>query len=614
MDPAQGKTNQGNTNDKNYPPKPFDSTQGKPASDGDWRPPPPDWSQQMPVSQEPGPAKIVTPSQPAGNPLADTKSSSLAPSVLSHSSSGAPVNPLSQIDTQARGPFSTVPVPDELVKPAPIMSAIAESSPPLEKSTTSEGLKAAPSMEMRVAQAANLPLTAPSMEVPTVPPMPVMPEEKVLTPGGGKKGGGKLFLFLLLILVIVVTLGSAGYFYFYMQQPTPTTEFEPSPEAVSSIKPVALGQAQGKLLYIKDKNVFSYDLATNKETQLTQDGSEAVAYQLPKWVSGDTISLVLCDNKSADGKSPYTCRLHTRELVSSTPVEIASVSSQPNTSGVQLGGFTTYAWDSKKKQLAYLVDEFVDKNTSTKLYYKADASASAILLKEFVMTGGRGGSPDDTVRLEFSPDGEKLLMNFTWLYPPASADKDEGTLFVFDLPSKQLVWNMKETVTSHANFLSGHILAAKQASTATDSATKPPQVVWIDLIKSSTDPKEGITKITDAPNWYGFEPLTKELLVFYSVASETGKGVALEELDLTSKSKKPLKEQLLPVKVLDEKTVLVATMKKCNEIKLEESCGIDLYNGYLTDGIGVFDTDAKSVRNLTIASSSAILPGIDYLE
>ncbi len=562
MDPAQG-----DTNSKQVPPQP--------PSSGDWKPPPPDWSQQ-PVSQDPPPLKAPT-----------------------------------RQDPLSRGPFSTVPVPDAPVKPplTPQIPTENQSVPLMSVVPTP-----APSVIPPPQLAPNPPLTAPSMEIPTVPPLiPVAPTVQGGSPEGkSKKGSGKLFLVIFLILLIIVSLGAAGYFYFYMQQPTVTSEPEVSPVASSSVKPTTL--VKGKLLYVRNNNVFSYNLSSNQETQLTQDGSEVNTYRLPKWVDDNRMSLVRCGDKSADGKSPYTCYLYTQQLTGNTPVEIASVSSQPNTSGIHLGDIKTYAWDSKKKQVAYLIDEYTDKNTVTKLYYKSDASISATVLKEFAMTGGRGGSPDDSVYLEFSPDGEKLLLNFTWIYP-SSPDRDEGTLFVFDLPSKQLVWKMANTWTSNAHFLSGHILFAKQQSTATESAGIPSQAVWIDLIKFSIDPKDGITKIAETPSWYGFEPLNKEMAVFYSVATESGKGVALEELNLTTKSKKLLKEQLLPVKVIDETSLVVWTMKKCSENGPEESCGMDIYNGYLTDGIGVFDTDAKSVRNLSLASPSGILLSeFDYLE
>lgn len=541
--------------------EPTSNSTEKSLSGGSWSPPAPDWSE-PPVTNPPLMSTVpVEPTPPETPPTQPTPS-----------------------------PGGVTPAQ---ITPEPSMPA-----------STATSVEAPTSAQQTVPEP---PVPTSSQTASAVPPLTLSPQEDTMTLGQPqstspprKGGGGKKFLIIFLILIILGVLVVVGYFVLNqtLLKRTSVTVPESSPQASASAQAVPLTRSPD-LLYLKAGNVFRYSTATNTESQITNDGGPQVSYRLPKWFDENMISLIRCGDKSEDGKKAYICILLRQQIDGSTPVELAKLSSKPNENGFQEGDIELYAWDKNKVQLAYVTRETATGSAGLyKLHYQESSESAARVLKEIPAGGGRGGSLDDTTHLEFSPDGNRLLLNLTTLYPVS--DDDQGTLFVYDLPSKQQIWALPKTWTTFAHWLSGNIIIAKQQSTDESASGGQWQLVRIDLTKAASDPKAAVESIVEVPTWFGIEPLSPDTLVFSELQESTGSGVLLSRMTLSTKAKKTLKENILKLEVVDEKTLLARSMKPCSP-----DCGtFDFYNGVTDDQTGLFDVASSNFIPFKIATDS----------
>ena len=360
-------------------------------------------------------------------------------------------------------------------------------------------------------------------------------------------------------------------------------------------KPVAKLSA---LLYVKDKNVFMYSLGDKMEKQLTQDGTDLIVYSQPKWAGENLVSFVRCNNNS-DPKVEYRCTLARQQINGGTPEELVSLTSKANANGFQVGGMIlSYTWNSVKTTYAYIAD-IIDPSRPEPTEEKIRVmlvnlkGKSEVLLEELPPALGRGGTLDDSRALEFSLDGKKLLVNDTSVYPLISGAADKGTLQVFNLDDSKSIWEQVTSWTAFAHWLDDTTIIAKQTNFTGKSVSPLPwNLVKIHLLQKT----EAVEVLAEIPTWHGLELLGGEKVVFWSPADNTGKGIQLEELNLTSKAKSSLKDNLLPLTTLDEENILVGTMKTC-----APNCGMDVYNGVTQDGLGVYNINSGQLQTLAIS-------------
>lgn len=357
------------------------------------------------------------------------------------------------------------------------------------------------------------------------------------------------------------------------------------------------------LIYIKDHDVYSYSFSLAKETRLTSDGTAQIQYRLPKWSDSDKWMGVRCQFESEAGVGANTCSLIEVTMQDASMRELANVSSQTNSNGSPVGGYIlAYALNPNKATVSFVSHE-VTENTKDFGIFRLHAlnlsDKSDRILGEFEAHGGRGGTLDDEMRLEFSRNGQQLLFVDTTLYPSAP-EQDKGTIFVYDLDSGGLIWHKPGAWTTFAHWWSDSVILAKQQIQSPGNALW--QLVRIDL----TLPQEGpvIETIADASNWYFFELIQNEKVIFNEINTAQNAGIILSQYYFGPREVHSASTNLLKVTMLSNHQVLVRTMKKCSDTgNGEDICGMNPYNGFIPEGLATFDLNTNQLKPLTMADS-----------
>lgn len=472
--------------------------------------------------------------------------------------------------------------------------------------------------------------TQPQPEVYQPPPQYYQEAPLPASPAPGKGNPIVGFFKLILVIILLILFFLAGYSLAVIKGnilqlplpqlflggqtvstivPTPLPEFFNSPTATVSAAPTTtpVATTSGRqLLYAKNGNIFNYSFNTNQEQQLTNDTGNFI-YRLPRWARSANISFVKCDKKT-DPKAQYKCIIVEQQLNGVTPVEHVSLTSQPNSTGTQFGGTVNdFAWDPARTHLSY--SAYVAKSATVsaiQVHILSMVDKTDVLLGELNLTAGRGGSPDDHRSIAFSPDGKKLLYNDTNVYPPLNTAADQGTLFIYDTETKKSLFSLPKTWLTFAGWLNTTTVVAKQAANFDGKGKASWSLVRIDSTKTAV--KDMVEKIADAPNWYGITPFNQTQVLFWLINKTKSSGITLSSLNLTTKAAGTvLKENLLPLKVIDEKTLLVNTLRKC----AKDECGLDFYNGVVEDKVTQLDLVSGKTTPLNLASSSGYLTDID---
>lgn len=231
------------------------------------------------------------------------------------------------------------------------------------------------------------------------------------------------------------------------------------------------------------------------------------------------------------------------------------------------------------------------------------------MLGTFSLSGGRGGSLDDEVRLEFSPDDTKLLFTNTGLYPGIQT-ADQGTMFVYNLATKTVIWQKSQAWTTFGRWLTPTTILAKQIPQGGLGQVSKGALVRIDLVQDTVE-----TLIPDFTGSYHVEPLDETSAVFYTMQTpqQTKKGTLFERYNLQTKTRTTLREQLRSLSVIDADTVLVETLSPCYEdpARPEATCGMDMFNGVLPDGISFYAVTSGTLTPLRTGSEYTYIWDID---
>lgn len=411
--------------------------------------------------------------------------------------------------------------------------------------------------------------------------------------------------FLILIIVLLVLLLGAVVFllFFLMNGKGEISDTNGKlPKAFETLtQPVPEARkeknTEHEWVYIKEGNIYIYSSAG--EQQITTDGSKLITYQDPKWINKKTgISYVKCKRESDDGTKQYYCSI-IKKTLSGSEETVIQRTSKPNSNGTQIGAeFNNFQWNHKGDKIVYSAETITstaDRDFGTREFRIYDTvKKTDAVLAPFKLIGGRGGMLDDDGSFIFSDDDSKVILTDTGLYP--GSEMDRGTLFVFDTASQKLLYEKSKTLSTFANWIDSNTIVLKQR--AMESSESKGDLVKIDL---GTDTS---TKIADADGFF-YKKLNDNALIFLTMNPKSGEGVVLNKLNLDTKTVSKLKGNLQPLKVLNDTKIAVRIMKRCNSAPdaTENICGMDIFNGYIGAGYGIYDLTNGDVVDLPISST-----------
>lgn len=419
-----------------------------------------------------------------------------------------------------------------------------------------------------------------------------------------KNGNGFALIGILLAVIVIGIVGTVvGYSLGQKkkEQPAkpsvaPSKQTPPESLVTQPPKEEKKPPSSHAAVYVKDSNIFLYSLNDKTETQITTDGSQLISYQRPLWLDEETFAFSKCVRTSSDGKTPYTCGLYIQK-VGGTATELFKQTSQPNVNGYQTGAeISLFSFTHDQAKVAYWVTSY-EKNKDfgqSQLKIFDIKSKNSEMVDSIDNHGGRGGGLDDSAALDFSPDDTHLLVVNTGLYPMQDKANDHGTLMVYDVSSKKRVWEQAGSWTTFGHWLDNTTILAKQYPAAGHGASQ--KLVKIDVGKNSAD------AVMEANGWYNLEPVGKDKAVFWKLNPKQGSGLLLYQIDLKTQETKELQSNVVNSKVLSDGTLLVRTLQPCSQ-KGEDVCGMDVYNGYTEEGLGIVDVASGQLNSLTIGTS-----------
>ena len=402
----------------------------------------------------------------------------------------------------------------------------------------------------------------------------------------------------LIFILISLLIGGAAVFVYFKTRALPQVTLAPStlpqPSVVAS--PEIIPPSPHDLLYIKDGNPYHFSQFSNKEQQIATDGGQLISYSQPKWVDSNNVSFIRCIHKDTSGKTPYTCALVRQNLDGSSKQNLIERASSLNKNGVPVGAeFGRYSWNDSKTKLAYTAQKLTqahpDFGELEVHLFDLTANSDQVLFST-AQIGGRGVLLDDDESLLFSPDNSKLLLVSTALYPNNNPSTDKGTVFVFDLATKTLLWQQPKTLTTFARWLTSDQLLAKQQ--AVGVANAPWNISQIDVVANKTN------ELGSAANIHKLEPTDINKAIYWVPQAASASGIQLEQIDLTNKTRTLIKENVLPLTVLTD-GLLVQTVVPCSN---KNNCTFDFYNGFEIDALGILNLTSKELKPLTIGKAA----------
>jgi len=143
-------------------------------------------------------------------------------------------------------------------------------------------------------------------------------------------------------------------------------------------------------LYVYQNAIWLYDVKTNKTRQVTQGGTVS----MPRWLDATHFSFVQGGNtlKIADLKAATTSDVFTAP-----------------------GGIQVYGWSPDAQTVAYIE---TDPSAYPHLRYRSLSDGATQSVATLARAPGRGVTPSDQRKIQFSKDGGKVLV----VYTPADGD------------------------------------------------------------------------------------------------------------------------------------------------------------------------------------------------
>lgn len=181
---------------------------------------------------------------------------------------------------------------------------------------------------------------------------------------------------------------------------TPVTVNSPSPGSPGASPSVSPTGSPSKspptprareAVYALDGALWHYDAVKDVVRPLTQSGSA----RLPRFVTPTVVSFVTDGIGGARGSA-----LMQLDTSSSQITEIFRVAT----------GIATYAWSPDRATVAYVT---VDDLDFPQIHYRSVANGSIRTVATLARQLGREGTDDDQVLVEYSPDGERVLIVYT---------------------------------------------------------------------------------------------------------------------------------------------------------------------------------------------------------
>ena len=171
-------------------------------------------------------------------------------------------------------------------------------------------------------------------------------------------------------------------------------------------------KALNKLFYVKDGNIFSYDITTKENKKLTSYSENSANIGISNVIDEKLIGFTRCLTIEGD----YGCALLTLNTDTMKVEERKKLGKSEHSSGATFATATKFAYtffDGNKWSLVYENNGVVKK------------------LEDITMTGefGRGGFVEDSSKVAFSPD-KKYLLQISTASPRAIMDP---TVHVYDL-------------------------------------------------------------------------------------------------------------------------------------------------------------------------------------
>jgi len=218
----------------------------------------------------------------------------------------------------------------------------------------------------------------------------------------------------------------------------------PADEVLKEDKEVEV--AKKRVAYIDNYNIWVMNADGSNKTQLTFDGAVETRYAGIAFKDSKNLSYIKC-LRSENCNQIYTKNLTTGE--SSLDVEI---------SADDYYYLSNIVWSGDGQDLAYM---YTDPDQNECIYVKQGGEERLISEIELQL-GGRGGSFDDARYPQFSPDGGKLLVVYTFNLP-----LDEPSIFVFDVSSGAQLLSLGTVAaawSTHAFFIDNQEVGFKRGN------------------------------------------------------------------------------------------------------------------------------------------------------
>jgi hypothetical protein len=320
-----------------------------------------------------------------------------------------------------------------------------------------------------------------------------------------------------------------------------------------------------QFVYLTDEGVMHHCQGTGQFELIAPADPNKIWFYTPTFVDQDTISYVECFSPEAElgGSKPYSCSLIVYDLLTEQSEKLVSYQSF-YTGTAHIGAeIFDHGWNSTGTQVVYLhqayeqnpASQFGSSATVVSLYDTRTRASKVI--GSLVMPAGRGGATDDEVKVVFSPDDTKVLVQAHGLTSREIVEsaKEVILLGVFDVYGNQTtapLWHEPTEWTTFGSFVSPNQLIAKQLN----SGEEPDVLISIDI------PTRTKTELRSAEGWYGVNALSPEQILYWSVEAETMMPeVSIVDLTTSTEVKNWPGVQLL--KFLTPTTALAATYESC---------------------------------------------------
>lgn len=327
-----------------------------------------------------------------------------------------------------------------------------------------------------------VPAQVPNLQTP--PPPPPIPMEEPSASPVQEKPAKKFPTVLVVILVVLIALVALGvYFapslYNVLKASSVWQKYfsQTEQEVQQEEEEVEIGIAQNKVFYIKDTNIYSYDVVSKETEQHTSypanptstPATDESGNPIPS-ISLTSIS-VIDDNTLGFGKceivtGDFGCGLFTLNLETEVVSTVKELGNDDHLSVVDFFSSTKFAYEVRQDDQWFVA--YVN-------------GASTVNLEDISIENeyGRGGFVGDSNKIRFSPDGTKLLhistssprnsMDFnTYVYTLADSSKvkisksthpkwlnDSSVVYVkYGTPSGMYVYDLTTSTSSKIEAIS----------------------------------------------------------------------------------------------------------------------------------------------------------------